>query len=218
MTGAHPYAVILAGGSGTRFWPLSRRLAPKQLLTLTGDRTMLQETVLRITPAVAPDRVMVITGRELSDEARRQLRVIGIPAVVVDEPVGRNTAPAIAVAAHRLLAADPDAVMVVLPSDHVVSKPEAFLDALNAAIRAAADGWLVTIGIVPRRPETGYGYIQRGPALPGDRAYRVERFVEKPDRATAERYVADGGYLWNAGMFVWRADAIVDELRRHAPG
>jgi mannose-1-phosphate guanylyltransferase/mannose-6-phosphate isomerase len=218
VTATRPYAVILAGGSGTRFWPLSRRLAPKQLLALTGDHTMLQETVLRIAPVVPPERVWVVTGRDLSDEARRQLRVIGVSAVVVDEPVGRNTAPAISVAAHRLLAIDPDAMMVVLPSDHAVAKPEAFLESLNAAIQAAEEGWLVTIGIVPRRAETGYGYIHRGPALPGNRAYRVERFVEKPDRTTAEGYVADGGYLWNAGMFVWRADVIVEELRRHAPG
>jgi mannose-1-phosphate guanylyltransferase/mannose-6-phosphate isomerase len=218
MTRPHVYAVILAGGSGTRFWPLSRRLAPKQLLSLTGERTMLQDTVLRIMPVVEPERIWVVTGRELSDEARRQLRGIGVGASVFDEPVGRNTAPAISVAAHRLLAVDRDAVMAVLPADHVIAKPDVFLSALDAALDAAGDGLLVTIGIVPRRAETGYGYIQRGPALPGDRAHWVERFVEKPDRATAERYVADGNYLWNAGMFVWRADAILEELRRHAPG
>jgi mannose-1-phosphate guanylyltransferase/mannose-6-phosphate isomerase len=193
-------------------------LAPKQLMSLTGERTMLQDTVLRITPMAAPERVWVVTGRELSDEARRQLRGIGVAAAVFDEPVGRNTGPAISVAAHRLLAEDPDALMVVLPADHVITKPEAFLHTLEVAIRTAGERFLVTIGVVPTRPETGYGYIQRGPALPGDRAYRVERFVEKPDRATAERYVADGTYWWNAGMFVWRADVIVEELRRHAPG
>lgn len=218
MTTPHVYAVILAGGSGTRFWPLSRRLAPKQLLSLTGERTMLQDTVLRITPIASPERVWVVTGGELSDEVRRQLRGIGVGAAVVDEPMGRNTAPAISVAAHRLLAADPDALMVVLPADHVITKPEAFLQTVDVAIRAAGERFVVTIGVVPTRPETGYGYIQRGVALPGDRAYRVERFVEKPDRTTAERYMAAGNYWWNAGMFVWRADVIVDELRRYAPG
>ncbi|MEW6681527.1 MAG: mannose-1-phosphate guanylyltransferase/mannose-6-phosphate isomerase [Nitrospirota bacterium] len=225
MTSPHLHAVILAGGSGTRFWPLSRRLAPKQLLSLTGDRTMLQDTVLRIAPVVAADRTWVVTGCDVADEARRQLRLIGAGATVVAEPVGRNTAPAIAVAAHRLIAADPDAIMIVLPADHAIAKPEAFRECLDHASAVAGNGYLVSIGIVPRRAETGYGYIKQGDALPesgrregGRGAFRVARFVEKPDRVTAERYVGEGGYLWNSGMFVWRASVILDELARHAPG
>lgn len=226
MTSPHLHAVILAGGSGTRFWPLSRRLAPKQLLSLTGDRTMLQDTVLRIAPVVAAERTWVVTGCDVADEARRQLRLIGAGATVVAEPVGRNTAPAIAVAAHRLMVADPDAIMIVLPADHAIGKPEAFRECLGHASAVAGNGYLVTIGIVPRRAETGYGYIKQGEALPasgrreGGRggAFRVARFVEKPDRVTAERYVSEGGYLWNSGMFVWRASLILDELTRHAPG
>lgn len=225
MTSPHLHAVILAGGSGTRFWPLSRRLAPKQLLSLTGDRTMLQDTVLRIAPVVAAERTWVVTGCDVADEARRQLRLIGAGATVVAEPVGRNTAPAIAVAAHRLIVADPDAIMIVLPADHAIGKPEAFRECLGHASAVAGNGYLVTIGIVPRRAETGYGYIKQGDALPasgrregGRGAFRVARFVEKPDRVTAERYVAEGGYLWNSGMFVWRASVILDELTRHAPG
>ncbi|MFZ5862227.1 MAG: mannose-1-phosphate guanylyltransferase/mannose-6-phosphate isomerase [Nitrospirota bacterium] len=225
MTNQHVYAVILAGGSGTRFWPLSRRLAPKQLLSLTSDRTMLQETVLRVVPTVAADRIWVVTGRDLADETNRQLRAVGMQATVLGEPVGRNTALAIAVTARRLAHRDPDAVMVVLPADHAIAKPEGFRACLDGAIAVARAGYLVTMGIVPHRPETGYGYIKRGDALAvetGGRTapptvFRVERFVEKPDRATAERYVTDGSYAWNSGMFVWRAAAILEELSRHAP-
>ncbi|MFZ5876505.1 MAG: mannose-1-phosphate guanylyltransferase/mannose-6-phosphate isomerase [Nitrospirota bacterium] len=225
MTSHHVYAVILAGGSGTRFWPLSRRLAPKQLLSLTSDRTMLQETVLRVVPTVAADRIWVVTGRDLADETNRQLRAVGMKATVLDEPVGRNTALAIAVTARRLIDRDPAAVMVVLPADHAIAKPEGFRACLDGAITVARAGYLVTMGIVPHRPETGYGYIKRGEPLTAETggraapptAFRVERFVEKPDRATAERYVADGTYLWNSGMFVWRAEVILEEVCRHAP-
>ena len=235
------HAVILAGGTGTRFWPLSRRLAPKQLIALLSDRTMLQETVLRIAPAVPAERRWVVTGGDLADEVGRQLRAIDANATVIVEPVGRNTAPAIAVAAHRVIERDPDAVMAVLPADHVIAKSDAFLRCLARAEEVAREGFLVTIGLVPRRAETGYGYIQRGEPLEinsptGDvsgvaldsclassvtldscLAFRVARFVEKPDRAAAERYVAAGDYFWNGGMFIWRAAAILDELRAHAP-
>lgn len=224
MTATGLHAVILAGGSGTRFWPLSRRLAPKQLLALTGERTMLQETVLRVSPMVPPERTWVITGRELADETRRQLRVIESAASIVIEPMGRNTALAIGVAANRLLADDRDALMAVLPADHVISKPEAFRACLSVAAEVASDGYLVTIGIVPRRPETGYGYIMLGKAVAGHadtgvraKAFHVERFVEKPNRQRAEQYLASGAAFWNSGIFVWRADMIVEELQRYAP-
>lgn len=225
MSAPHLHAVILAGGSGTRFWPLSRRLAPKQLLSLTGERTMLQDTIQRIAPTVPAERTWVVTAQDLADETRRQLRVIGAAASVISEPVGRNTALAIAVAAHRLLVTDPDAIMAVLPADHAIAKPESFRAALDLAMAVAADGYLVTIGIVPRRPETGYGYIKLGKPLAGRsgngahaKAFQVEGFVEKPHRAQAERYLASGQYFWNSGMFVWRAGLILDELRRYAPG
>ncbi len=223
MTAPRLHAVILAGGSGTRFWPLSRRLAPKQLLALIGEQTMLQETVLRIAPLVPAERTWVVTGGELADETRRQLRVIESAASVVVEPVGRNTALAIAVAASRVSADDPDAVMAVLPADHVISKPDGFRACLARAADVAGGGYLVTIGIVPRRPETGYGYIMLGKALTtragageDPPAFQVERFVEKPDRQRAEQYLAGGRSLWNAGIFVWRASVILEELRRHA--
>lgn len=226
MSDPHLYAVILAGGSGTRFWPLSRRLAPKQLLSLTGERTMLQDTVLRLGSSVPAERIVVVTGRDLVDETRRQLRVIKTDATVISEAVGRNTALAIAVAAERLLAADSDAVMVVLPADHTIAKPDVFLSTVAAAADVARDGYLVTIGIVPRRPETGYGYIKQGAPLArsgakvgrGAEAFRVERFVEKPDRARAKEYLAAGTFLWNSGMFVWRAADVLGELRRFVPG
>ncbi len=227
MTSSRLHAVILAGGSGTRFWPLSRRSAPKQLIALLSDRTMLQETVARVAPLVPPERVWVVTGREHVDEVGRQLRMVGATGPVIVEPVGRNTGLAIAVAAHRLVELDPEAVMTVLPADHVVAKPDAFLRSVSQAEELAHRGFLVTIGLVPRRPETGYGYIKRGAPLPSDGpegkglsdpgAFLVERFVEKPDRKTAERYISQGGYLWNGGMFIWRAAAILDEIRAHAP-
>jgi len=188
---------------------------------------MLQETVARVAPLVPPDRVWIVTGREHADEVGRQLRAIGATGPVIVEPVGRNTAPAIAVAAHCLLERDPEAVMAVLPADHVVAKPDAFLRCLSRAEEVARQGFLVTIGLMPRRPETGYGYIKRGAPVPsagpeaGGRGafdvFRVEQFVEKPDRKTAEQYVAQGDYLWNGGMFIWRADVILDETRAHAP-
>ncbi len=227
MSGSRLHAVILAGGTGTRFWPLSRRLAPKQFIALLSDRTMLQETVLRIAPAVPAENRWVVTGGDLADEVGRQLRAVDANATVLVESVGRNTAPAIAVAAHRVIERDPDAVMAVLPADHVIAKPAAFLRCLARAEEVAREGYLVTIGLVPRRAETGYGYIQRGEPLPvgspasgakpdGD-VFRVARFVEKPDRAAAKRYVAAGDYFWNGGMFIWRAATILEELRAHAP-
>src|SRR3972149_632306 len=160
------HAVILAGGPGTRFWPLSRRLAPKQLIALLSDRTMLQEAVLRIAPAVRAERRWVVTGGDLADEVGRQLRAVDANATVIVEPVGRNTAPASAGAAHRGVEGDPDAVMAALPADHVIAKSDAFLRCLARAEEVAREGFLVTIGLVPRRAETGYGYIPRGGALP----------------------------------------------------
>ncbi|WP_323143972.1 mannose-1-phosphate guanylyltransferase/mannose-6-phosphate isomerase [Massilia phyllosphaerae] len=213
------YPVILSGGAGTRLWPLSRAVMPKQLLPLVTDKTMLQETALRVRgwpDVMAP---LVVCGNEHRFLVAEQLRDIGItPHGILLEPAGRNTAPAVAAAAQFLKAQDPDAVMLVLPADHVIEKNEAFRVAVERAYRLVQDGSLATFGIVPGAPETGYGYIKRGEPLAGcDDCYKIERFVEKPDRGTAEGFVADGGFYWNSGMFMFRADRFLAEIAQHAP-
>ncbi len=210
----HP--VILSGGSGTRLWPMSRSALPKQLLALNGPHTMIQDTVLRaqLPDAVAPIVICNESHRFLIAE---QMKSIGVkPQAIVLEPQGRNTAPAAAVAA--LIAADPKGIILLLPSDHVVTDETAFRGAVAVATRAAEAGNIVTFGVMPTRPETGYGYIQRGAALSGiEGAFKVRRFVEKPDAVTAGDYLADGGYFWNSGMFVFRADVLFEETARYAP-
>jgi len=208
--------VILSGGAGTRLWPLSRELYPKQLLPLVGEHTLLQDTVLRLAGLQAAPAVVVC------NEAHRflvaeQLRLIEAPAqAIVLEPVGRNTAPAIALAAHAALAAAGEsALLLVLPADHVIRNAVAFRQAVQIAADAARGGSLVTFGVVPRTAETGYGYIRRGAAL--GEAWRIERFVEKPEQARAEEFVASGEYYWNSGMFVFAARRYLDELQRLAP-
>lgn len=214
------HAVIIAGGSGTRFWPESRKNRPKQLLTITGDRTMIRATVERILPVIPFDRMMVVTGASHADRVREQLPEL--PAdMVVAEPQGRNTAPCIALAAYKLKKKDPAAIMAVLPADHLIGKEKAFLEALTAGAEAAANGdHLLTFGIVPNRPETGFGYIKLGSphvTIGASTAYKVERFVEKPDRSTAEEYLVAGTYMWNSGMFIWTVSAIVKAFERHLP-
>ncbi len=214
--------VILSGGAGTRLWPLSRELYPKQLLPLVGEHTMLQDTVLRLAGLDAAPPVVVC------NEAHRflvaeQLRLINAPAqAIVLEPAGRNTAPAIALAAHAALGAasaagtaGEDLQLLVLPADHVIRNAKAFRDAVQVATSAARAGHLATFGVVPHAPETGYGYIRRGAAEGA--AWRIERFVEKPERARAEEFVASGEYYWNSGMFVFGARRYLDELQRLAP-
>ena len=204
--------VILSGGSGTRLWPLSRELYPKQLLKLVGNHTMLQDTVLRLggLKAGAPVVVCNDSHRFLVAE---QLRLLGIkPRAIVLEPVGRNTAPAIALAAF---AADPDALLLVLPADHVIRDVAAFQAAIALAVPAAQAGRLVTFGIVPGAPETGYGYIRRG--TPQGSAYAIAQFVEKPDLARAQQFVDSGEYYWNSGMFLFKASRYLEELTAHAP-
>ncbi|CUW37955.1 mannose-1-phosphate guanyltransferase [Magnetospirillum sp. XM-1] len=204
--------VILSGGAGTRLWPLSRELMPKQLLKLTGERTLLQDTALRL--GVPP---VVVCNVEHRFVVAEQLREVGLePRAVVIEPVGRNTAPAAAVAALILTDSDPDGLMLLMPSDHLIGDVPAFHKALESAIPLAEAGRLVTFGIQPTNPNTGYGYIKRGKALDG--GFEVERFVEKPDLATAETYVASGDYTWNSGIFLLPVRLFLDELSRHAPG
>jgi mannose-1-phosphate guanylyltransferase/mannose-6-phosphate isomerase len=214
-------AVILSGGAGTRLWPLSRELYPKQLLPLTGERTMLQQTVLRLEglTAAAPVIVCNEAHRFLVAEQLRQLHIT--PRATVLEPFGRNTAPAIALAAHAALkgiaadanAADP--VLLVLPADHVIRNVPAFQRAVRLALSAAEAGHLATFGIVASAPETGYGYIQRG--APEGAAFRIARFVEKPDAERARAFVKSGDYYWNSGMFMFRARRYLQELARFQP-
>ena len=212
----HP--VILSGGAGSRLWPLSRRLYPKQLLPLAGERTMIQDTAARFKgERFAPP--IVICNQEHRFLIAEQLRETGTSgARIVLEPVGRNTAPAAAIAALLVTTTNPDAIVLLVPSDHVIRNLAAFAHAIDAALPAARNGALVTFGIKPSAPETGYGYIARGEALSGaPGAFRVERFVEKPDRATAETYLASGRHFWNSGMFLFSARALLGEMKRLEP-
>lgn len=206
--------VILSGGSGTRLWPLSREAYPKQFLPLAGELTMLQATWKRVAP-IAARGPLVIANEEHRFVAAEQLQQVGAePAAIILEPVGRNTAPAIAVAALEATRGGADALLLVLPSDHVITNEAAFRSAVQAAAGAAEAGKLVTFGIVPTGPETGYGYIK---AADGQGLRAVERFVEKPDLDTATGYVSSGQYYWNSGMFLFKASRYLQELERFQP-
>jgi len=220
----HLYAVIMAGGSGTRFWPLSRQLYPKQLLKIVGNETMIQQTMRRVLRCTPPDRVLISTTPAQADSIRVQLAEWkdSLKDNYILEPEARNTAPAIALAATEVLRRDPDAVMLVAPADHLIHKDGRFAAAVRLGAALAARGYLVTFGVPPSRPETGYGYIQpdRTRRLAGRgklAGYAVKRFVEKPDEATAQRYLRNGHYYWNSGIFVWRAAVVLEELARHQP-
>lgn len=213
------HAIVPAGGSGTRLWPLSRAHRPKFLLPLPGPRTMIQETVGRLLPLCDARNLLIMTGRVHAGEVRQQLPDLD-PDQVVVEPVPRGSGPAIGLGVAIVAKRDPNAVVGSFAADHIVTEPGRFEAAVRAAIETARDGYLVTIGIQPSYPETGYGYIRSGSAI-GQHddltISRVEEFKEKPDVITAERYVESGQYLWNASMFVWQARTLMDELRRHLP-
>ncbi len=211
------YAVILAGGSGTRFWPASRRLHPKQLLCIgpRPDQSLIAATVRRIEPLCPPERTLVATGAHLLDQTRRALPWLP-ESSFLGEPVARNTAPCIGWATAIARRRSPDALVMVLPSDHHIGDEAAFAAALRRALASAEGGAITTIGIEPTRPETGYGYIEAGDSV-GQDVRRVVRFVEKPDRRRAEEYVKSGRHFWNSGMFFFRASAMLDAMARHMP-
>lgn len=207
--------VIMAGGTGSRLWPLSRQLNPKQFLPLIGNRSMLQATMERL-DGIPHAEPILICNEEHRFLAAEQLRQLGKEPSILLEPVGRNTAPAIALAALHALEREEDPLLLVLAADHIIQRMEAFHEAIDAALPLARAGRLVTFGIVPSQAETGYGYIQRGANL-GEKGFEVARFVEKPDRETAEGYVASGEFFWNSGMFLFRASRYLEELKCHAP-
>jgi len=215
---ANYYGLILAGGRGTRFWPRSRRTRAKQVLRFLGDRSLIQQTVDRLSPVIPPDRLWVLTNEHLRAEIVRQLPELPKNQILA-EPTQRNTAPAIGLAAHILQSIDPNAVMGVFPSDHMISKPARYLRFVRAAFKAAAEGKIVVLGIQPRWPETGYGYIEfpRGVDAGSLDPLPVRNFREKPDLATAKRYVKNGNFHWNAGMFFWKTSVLLDALREFLP-
>lgn len=214
--------VILSGGSGTRLWPLSRELYPKQLLALTGERTLLQQTANRVKDFAGIAAAIVVCNEEHRFLVAEQMKAEGIATTaIILEPAGRNTAPATAVAAIKAQCLAADALLLVLPADHLIADVKAFQDAVEVGMPLAAAGKLVTFGITPHTPETGYGYIKQGAQLANGEenvaAYEVAKFVEKPDLKTAKKYLESGDYLWNSGMFLFRADTFLEELGRHAP-
>jgi len=211
--------VILAGGSGTRLWPLSRQLYPKQMIDIYNEKTMLQNTVLRIEGFEMMAPPIIVCNENHRFMAAEQLREINIdPLAIILEPIGRNTAPAIALAAFKAMKHEKDPILLVLPADHVIEKVMDFHAAIRAGIKEAEKGNLITFGIIPDSPETGYGYIKKGDLLEsGTGASKIEKFVEKPDLATAKKLFDSGSYCWNSGMFMFKASEIIKELETHAP-
>ena len=209
--------VILAGGSGTRFWPRSRRAHAKQVLALDGERSMIQQTVERLKPLVSQEKTWVITNSLLAGEIADQLRKVPRNQII-EEPVARNTAPACGLAAFLIERDNPKAVLGVFPSDHVIADEPRFLKALEKGIALAAAGEnIIVLGIEPTRAETGYGYIETGDLAAGDEALHVRRFTEKPNQHRAEEFVAAGNYFWNSGMFLWSARTLANAVREHLP-
>lgn len=212
------YAVLLAGGVGSRLWPLSREQYPKQLVRLIGDDSLVQSTVKRLVPVVESSHIRIVCGREHYHEIARHLDKIGISSdgKVITEPCGRNTAPAVLLAVLHILAQAPDPVICVFPADHVIRDIEQFHEKLQSAIRLARDGHIVTFGIQPDYPETGYGYIEGADPV-AEGALVIKRFVEKPDKESARQYIAAGNYFWNSGMFAFKASVILKEFKRYQP-
>ncbi|MGH9338244.1 MAG: mannose-1-phosphate guanylyltransferase [Acidobacteriota bacterium] len=212
-------AVIMAGGHGTRFWPVSRKNLPKQFLSITGPRSMLQETVSRLHPTLKPADIHIVCAPEFAAQARSQAPELAARQVIV-EPAPRNTAACIGLSALHLRRQFPDEVMVALPADHVIQKTEEFRAALESAQHLAREGWLVTFGIEPAYPATGYGYVERGTEIRhfnNKSAYRVTRFTEKPDLETATEFLRNNRHYWNSGIFVWSLQRILDEIQKHMP-
>ncbi len=216
------YAIILAGGSGVRFWPLSRETWPKQMLQIVGEDTLLRQTIKRINGFVPPKNIWIVTTEDKAQDIRFHIDSLGTftkEIQFIKEPVGRNTAPAIGLTALYLHHLSPESVMIVMPSDHAIPDTDIFLNDLNLAIEGAMKGYLVTLGIKPSRPETGYGYIKvdQSSKIQVKGLVKVERFVEKPDLETAKNYIADGKYFWNSGIFVWKTSKILSEIAKHLP-
>jgi len=216
------YVVILAGGSGTRFWPLSRETCPKQMLQIVGEDTLLRQTVKRINGLVPPENIWIVTTEDMALNIRFHLESFGELAIkikFIKEPIGKNTAPAIGLAAIHLNRLFPQSVMIVMPSDHAIPDREKFLSDLELAIQGAREDHLVTFGIKPGRPDTGYGYIkvQNASNIGRKGLYKVECFAEKPDLETAKKYLSDGRYYWNSGIFVWKTSKILSEIERYLP-
>jgi mannose-1-phosphate guanylyltransferase len=215
----HLNAVILAGGSGTRLWPLSTPSFPKQFLPLPNGRSMIQESLTRVEGLISPERAWVVTGRSMIELVREHLPSLPV-SQILGEPMGRSTAAAIGWAAATIVRRDPQATMMVLTADHVITKVDVFNQALRLADRLARQGFLVTLGIQPTGPKTGYGYIRYDAELSegfDHQAFYGKRFVEKPNVATAMSYLEDGHYVWNSGMFVWKVETILTEIKKHLP-
>ena len=222
MSASNLFAVILAGGSGTRFWPLSRETFPKQMLQIAGEDTLLRQTIKRINGFVPPENIYIVTTEDKAEDIRFHLEPLGPVAKgiqFIKETIGKNTGPAIGLAAIYLNRYSPEAVMIVMPSDHAIPDTEKFLSDLRLAVQGAEKGYLVTLGIKPSRPETGYGYIKADKISKRELKdlQRVERFIEKPDLETAKTYLSDGRYFWNSGIFVWKASKILSEIETHLP-
>jgi mannose-1-phosphate guanylyltransferase len=215
----HLYAVILAGGSGTRFWPMSRNNRPKQFLKIIGSRSLLQETIKRINSQVPSSHIYVVTNVRFQNLVHEQTAPYRIPrATILWEPQGKNTAPAIAWAAAVINQRDPNGIMAVFPSDHIILNQQAFLKNFEQAVSLAQQHFLVTMGIVPTRPETGYGYLKiKSSRFDGKKIWRVEQFTEKPSLKLAERFLRRKKYLWNSGMFFWRCDVILNQIQKFLP-
>jgi len=212
------YPILLAGGTGTRLWPVSRELYPKQLVKFVDEDSLLQATIKRLSPVLNPENVKVVCGEQHFHETARQIENLGLTpqGKLICEPSGRNTAPAILLAVLHILAIDKDAVLCIFPADHVIQDLDGFHDRLSAAIALANDGHIVTFGIQPHYPETGYGYVECGKKVDHD-ARVLKRFVEKPDLATAQKYIKTGNFFWNSGMFAFKASVILAEFKSHQP-